>query len=356
MGLTGTSLDAFAASALAAGASDLHIAADAPATVRVDGELRPLDDSPLPADSLRTTLRSLLSAEAAARLDAEGQVDVSATLAGRRFRLNVYVQRGTVAAALRAVPERVPTLASLSLPAAVETLTAVPRGVVLVTGATGSGKSTTLAAMVDQINRARAAHLITIEDPIEFVHHNQRSLVQQREVGTDTASFSGALRGALRQDPDVVLLGELRDLDTIETALHAAETGHLVLATLHTQSAAQTVNRLIDVFPAGQQEQIRTMLSSTLAGVVAQELLPLASGTGRVAACEVLVVTDAVRNLVRTGKVEQLDHQLQTGGAHGMQSLDQSLGELVASGAIAYEAARRRARSTDVLNSYARRR
>jgi twitching motility protein PilT len=251
----------------------------------------------------------------------------------------VYSQRESLAAAFRLIPTAIKTLDDLGLPASLYDLCSKPRGIVLVTGPTGSGKSTTLAAMIDRINATRSDHVITIEDPIEFLHRHQRCIVNQREIGTDATSFADGLRGALRQDPDVVLLGEMRDLETIATALTAAETGHLVFATVHTQDAPSTVNRLIDVFPAAQQDQIRMQIAATLQGVVTQTLLPTADGQGRVPAVEILLPDDAVRNLVRQGKVEQVYSIMQTSTGRGMQTMEQALGDLVRRGVVTFEIA-----------------
>jgi twitching motility protein PilT len=256
-----------------------------------------------------------------------------------RFRVNVYFQRGALGAAFRLIPHELKTLEELGLPSSLHQLTEKPRGIVLVTGPTGSGKSTTLAAMIDEINRTRAEHILTIEDPIEFLHRHKRCIVNQREIGPDATSFAEALRGALRQDPDVILLGEMRDLETIGTALTAAETGHLVFGTVHTQSAPSTIDRLIDVFPAAQQEQIRIQIAATLQGVVTQNLLPTSDGKGRIPAIEVLLPDDAVRNLIRQAKVEQIYSVMQTSSGRGMQTMEKSLAELVLRGFITLETA-----------------
>jgi twitching motility protein PilT len=260
-----------------------------------------------------------------------------------RFRVNVFFQRGSISAAFRHIPENISTLDSLGLPAVLNEFTKKPRGFVLVTGPTGSGKTTTLAAMVDAINNEREEHILTIEDPIEFMHPHRKCIVNQREVGSDAPDFALALKAALRQDPDVILVGEMRDLETMSTALTAAETGHLVFATLHTQSTAQTVDRIIDVFPSGQQHQVRMQLSIALQGIITQQLLPTADGTGRVCACEILVPTPAIRNLIREGKTHQIYSALQTSGAAGMQTMDAHLVQLVRQGKITRELAERRA-------------
>jgi twitching motility protein PilT len=256
-----------------------------------------------------------------------------------RFRVNIYRQRDSVGAAFRVIPYEIKPLDALGIPSVVSGFAALHRGLVLVTGPTGSGKSTTLASLVDLANRSRSAHIMTVEDPIEFLHRHKRSLVNQREIGTDTHSFQGALRHVLRQDPDIILIGEMRDLETIQVALTAAETGHLVFATLHTQDTAQTIDRIIDVFPSSQQSQIRTQLATAIQGIVSQTLLRRADGPGRAVAVEVLVATPAIRNLVREGKTHQIYTALQAGANLGMQTMDQHLAELVKNGAVAYDIA-----------------
>src|SRR3712207_314883 len=273
-------------------------------------------------------------------LEINRQIDLSYSIPGvARFRVNVYFQRESLGAAFRLIPTELKSLEELGMPSSLRDLADKPRGLVLVTGPTGSGKSTTLAAIIDLINRTRADHIMTIEDPIEFLHRHKLCIVNQREIGPDAVSFAEALKGALRQDPDVILLGEMRDLETISTALTAAETGHLVFATLHTQDAPSTVDRLIDVFPAAQQEQVRVQIAGTLQGVVTQTLLPRADGRGRVAAVEVLLPDDAVRNLIRQAKVEQIYSVMQTAGKRGMQTLEQALAELVLRGIVSQETA-----------------
>src|SRR5215208_6815038 len=292
-------------------ASDLHLTAGSPPVIRVRGDLERIPDVPkMTPESTR-------------------QLDFSYTLPGlARFRVNAYFQRGAVGAAFRLIPAEIKTLQQLALPDRLYELCEKPRGLVLVTGPTGSGKSTTLASLLDKINRTRSEHILTIEDPIEFLHWHQSCIVNQREIGPDATTFSEALRAALRQDPDVILVGEMRDLETISTALTAAETGHLVFATLHTQSAPSTIDRIIDAFPASQQDQVRVQLAATLQGVVTQNLIPTADGRGRVAALEILMPDDAVRNLIRQAKVEQVYSVMQTGTARGMQTMEQSLADL----------------------------
>jgi twitching motility protein PilT len=318
------------------GASDLHVAAHSPPLVRVHGELHPLEDvAPLDADDTQQLLYRILSTEQQKRLEVERQIDMSYAISGvARFRVNVFFQRDAVGAAFRLIPYKILTLEELRLPTSLHEMAQRPRGLVLVTGPTGSGKSTTLAALIDEINRNRAGHILTIEDPIEFLHRHRRCLVNQREIGTDAKGFAEALRAALRQDPDVILLGEMRDLETIGTALTAAETGHLVFGTLHTQSAPGTIDRIIDVFPAEQQGQVRAMLASSLEGIVTQTLLPTADGQGRVAALEILIPDYAVRNLIRQRKLEQIYSVMQTGTGRGMQTMEQALCELVLRGTI----------------------
>jgi len=324
------SIDTLLERGVAAGASDLHITVGAAPAVRVRGQLAQLEGfAPLDSDAIRTLLYRILTTEQQKRLELDRQLDLSYAVPGlARFRVNVFVQREAFAAAFRVVPDDLKTLEELGLPESLRELTTLARGLVLVTGPTGSGKSTTLAALIDEINRTRSDHIITIEDPIEFVHRHKRCIVNQREIGSDATSFGSALRAALRQDPDVILLGEMRDLETISTALTAAETGHLVFGTLHTQSAPSTIDRIVDVFPAAQQDQIRTQIAGTLQGVVTQSLIPTADGQRRVAALEILVPDDAIRNLIRQAKVEQIYSYMQTGSRTGMQTMEQALSDL----------------------------
>ena len=326
---------------VARGASDLHVTSGSEPAVRVNGKLERLEDfGRLTAEDTQRVLYRILSTEQQKHLEIKRQLDLSYSLPGvARFRVNVYFQRESLGAAFRLIPSELKTLEELGMPQALRDLAEKPRGLVLVTGPTGSGKSTTLAAMIDMINRSRSDHIMTIEDPIEFLHRHKRCIVNQREIGPDATSFAEALKGALRQDPDVILLGEMRDLETIATALTAAETGHLVFATLHTQDAPSTVDRLIDVFPAAQQEQVRVQIAGTLQGVVTQTLLPRADGAGRIPAVEVLLPDDAVRNLIRQAKVEQVYSVMQTGGKRGMQTLEQALAELVGRGLVTQDVA-----------------
>jgi twitching motility protein PilT len=328
-----------------ASASDVHISPGVPPMLRVNGKIGAFDDFPVltPADT-REIVYSVLNDSQRKRFENERQLDLSYAIPGvARFRVNAFFQRGAVSAAFRLIPTEIKSLEALGLPAPLTEFTRRPRGFVLVTGPTGSGKSTTLASMIDLINRSRDEHILTIEDPIEFLHRHQRCIVNQREIGSDATDFTSALRGALREDPDVILVGEMRDLETISTALTAAETGHLVFATLHTQSTAQTVDRIIDVFPPHQQQQVRMQLSIALQGIVTQQLLETADGSGRVCATEVLIPTPAIRNLIREGKTHQIYSALQTSGSVGMQTMDSHLAELVRRGAITRALAEQRA-------------
>ncbi len=316
------------------GASDLHLSAGEPPLLRVHGDLVRIEHPAVTPAQVTELVNSIMSDAQRATFEAEHEVDFACELEGKgRFRVNVFVHSRGPGAVLRTIPTKIPALDTLHMPPVLKELCTRERGLVLVTGPTGSGKSTTLAAMVDVINQTWDAHILTIEDPIEFVHPPKRCLVNQREVGPHTNSFSNALRSALREDPDVILIGEMRDLETISLALTAAETGHLVFGTLHTSSAPKTIDRIIDVFPAGQQGQIRTMLSESLEAVVAQTLLKKKGG-GRVAACEVLIGTPAVRNLIREGKLHQITSMMQTGQRLGMQTLDMGLADLVKRGLI----------------------
>jgi len=332
-------------------ASDLHLTAGAKPTIRVRGRLVALDDYPvLDTQDTREVVYSILSNDQRQRLENDWQLDFAYTIPGKaRFRVNAYFQRAAIGAAFRLIPFEITSIDELGLPPVVHELTKKPRGFVLVTGPTGSGKSTTLAAMIDSINETRDEHILTVEDPIEFLHGHNRCIVNQRELGSDAQSFAAALKGALRQDPDVILVGEMRDLETIHTALTAAETGHLVFATLHTQDAPQTIDRIIDVFPAAQQGQVRTQLAVALQGVVTQQLLPTADGGGRVAACEVLVPNAAVRNLIREGKTHQIYSTMQTGAQSGMQTMDAALAGLVRENKISRQLAEQRSSTPDEL-------
>ena len=331
--------------------SDLHLAAGAKPAARVHGELRVMDRfARLDSDRIKQLIYDILSEKQIAQFEHELELDAAYAIPSHsRFRMNVFQQRGSVGAVLRVIPFEIPPFDSLGLPAVVRSFAELPRGLVLVTGPTGSGKSTTLAALLDVINRSKAVHIMSCEDPIEFLHTHQRAIVNQREVGQDTRSFASALRRVLREDPDVILVGEMRDLETIHMALTAAETGHLVFGTLHKQSAPQTVDRIIDVFPPEQQGQVRVMLATTLQAVVTQQLVPGADGASRAVAAEVLVATPAVRNLIREGKGYQIPTQMQAGGQYGMVTMDQSLSELVKGGKVGHEMALERAANPEDL-------
>src|ERR671930_2677598 len=332
-------------------ASDLHLTAGAPPMIRKRGALVGIEGMPklTPTDT-REIIYTILNSSQRQRLETDWQLDFAYSIPGQgRFRVNAYFQRASLGAAFRLIPNEMPALDTLGLPPVLRDFTKKPRGFVLVTGPTGSGKSTTLAAMLDVINKERHEHIMTIEDPIEFLHHHKSCIVNQRELGSDAQSFGLGLKAALRQDPDVLLVGEMRDLDTISTALTAAETGHLVFATLHTQDTAQTVDRIVDVFPPAQQHQVRVQLSVALQGIVTQQLLPTADGQGRCCATEILVPTPAVRNLIREGKTHQIYSVLQTGGQHGMQTMDAALADLVRRQKITRELAEARSSSPEEL-------
>jgi twitching motility protein PilT len=332
-------------------ASDLHMTVGAPPVIRVRGELRALESySPMTSKDTRDLIYGILSNDQRKKLEQEWQVDFSYSVpAYGRFRVNAYMQRASVGAAFRLIPDEIKSVDQLGLPPVVHELVKKPRGFVLVTGPTGSGKSTSLAAMIDEINQTRKQHIRTIADPIDFLHRHKSCVVNQREIGNDAQSFGLGLKAALRQDPDVILVGEMRDLDTISTALTAAETGHLVFATLHTQDTAQTIDRIIDVFPPHQQQQVRVQLSVALEGIITQQLLPTADGSGRVACCEVLSLTPAVRNLIREGKTHQIHSVLQTSASQGMQSMDAALAQLVRQGKITRELAEARSSTPEEL-------
>lgn len=332
------------------GASDLHICVGVPPIVRVDGELEPLNYERFePAQSQRM-MYDILSDEQIQRFEAQLELDFSYSLAKvARFRVNIFKDKGAVAGAFRLIATKIPTIKDLGLPPVLEELTRKPRGLVIVTGPTGSGKSTTLAAMINQMNNERSAHIITIEDPIEYLHQHKYCVINQREVGQDTHEFANALRAALREDPDVILVGEMRDLETMSNAIRAAETGHLVFATLHTNSAAQTVDRIVDSFPAAQQDQVRLMLSNSLQAVLCQQLLPRAGMPGRVCAMEIMIATPAIRNLIREAKSHQITSIIQTSSNVGMMTMDQHLRELYARGIITYDDALVRAMNPEEL-------
>jgi len=323
--------------AVKSGASDLHITVGVPPTLRINGKLVPMDHPILAVKDTEKLFIAITKAEQQLYFKEHGEIDFSYAIFGlSRFRVNAFRQRGSVAIVIRVVNENVPTLDQLGHPAILKTLAGQARGLVLVTGPTGSGKSTTLAAMINLINSERSCHILTLEDPIEYLHKHNKSIVNQREMHSDTQSFTIALRAALREDPDVILVGEMRDPETIATAITAAETGHLVFATLHTGSAAQTIDRIIDAFPAHQQQQIRIQLSVTLQGIVAQQLLARVDQQGRVAALEILIATPAVRNIIREGKTHQLTSVIQTGAKFGMQPMDIALRDLYRRGTVSY--------------------
>jgi twitching motility protein PilT len=331
--------------------SDLHIAIDTPPQVRVHGELQRMQLPPMVASETKQLVYSVLTDSQKKRFEESNELDFSFGIRGlARFRCNVFQQRGAVGAVYRLIPEKIRAFGELGLPAVLATLSDRPRGLVLITGPTGSGKSTTLAAMLDKINSERHGHILTIEDPIEYIHQHKNCLVNQREVHSDTVSFSAALRAALREDPDIVLIGEMRDLETVESALKIAETGHLTFGTLHTNSAAQTINRIIDIFPANQQAQIRTQLSLVLEGIVCQSLLPRADGKGRVCSLEIMVPTPAIRNLIRDDKIHQIYGAMQAGQEKlGMQTANQSLASLYMKRLISLETAMTASSNKDEL-------
>jgi twitching motility protein PilT len=335
------------------GSSDLHVTSGTPPQLRIDGLLVPLKTDPLTPVDTKQLCYSILTDAQKMRFEEEQELDLSFGVKNlARFRANIYIQRGAVAGAFRIIPYKILSVAELGLPAVVNDLCERPRGLVLVTGPTGSGKTTTLAAMIDKINSEQHDHILTIEDPIEYIHPHKNCVVNQREVGADTQSFKKALKSILRQDPDVVLLGELRDLETIETALTVAETGHLVFATLHTNSCVQTINRIIDVFPPHQQSQVRAQLSFTLEGVMSQSLIPKATGNGRALALEVMVPNPAIRNLIREDKLHQIYSQMQIGQSKfGMQTMNQSLFSLYSKRLITLEDALGRSSDVDELKT-----
>lgn len=331
-------------------ASDLHLCAYSEPVIREDGALKRLNFEKFTPNTIQRMLYEILSDENINKFETTLELDFSYQLPRRaRFRVNFYRDRGALAAAFRLIPQRIPTVRELNLPPVLEALTDKPRGLILVTGPTGSGKSTSLAAMINHINTGRAVHVITIEDPIEYLHAHKLSVINQRELGGDTRSFAAALRSSLREDPDVLLVGEMRDIETIQLAITAAETGHLVFATLHTNNCAESIDRMIDVFPPGQQEQIRVQLANNIQAVVAQQLLPRANTPGRVPAIEVMIATPAIRNLIRENKTHQIPSMIQTSAAHGMIAMDQSLRDLYLKGFVTLEEAMMRAQNVDEL-------
>ena len=333
-------LDTLLVHVLAVGASDLHLTVGAPPTVRIRGEMRAIAEyPPLTATQVRQVLYGVMTEHQRKVFEEKLELDFAYSVPGHaRFRVNVFQQRKSVGAVMRAIPWEIKSLESLNMPSVIGSFADLRRGLVLVTGPTGSGKSTTLAAVIDKVNRSRRGHIMTIEDPIEFLHMHQGCLVNQREVGDDTRDFRTALKHVLRQDPDVILVGELRDLDTISVALTAAETGHLVFATLHTQSAQDTITRIVDVFPSEQQQQVKTQLAATLQAVVCQTLVKTADGAGRAAAVEIMICTSGIRAMIRDGKLQQIQGALQAGARYGMQTLNAHLAELVRAGRITNQA------------------
>ena len=340
-----------------AGASDLHLTTGVPAQIRVDGKLRAIEQQSLSAADTKRLAYSVMTDGQKHQFEEKWEIDFSFGIKDLcRFRANVFTQRGAVAAVFRLIPFEIKGFQSLNLPPVVEQLCDKPRGLILVTGPTGSGKSTTLAAMIDKINTERHEHILTVEDPIEFLHSHKSCIVNQREVSADTHSFSDALRVALREDPDVVLIGEMRDLETVESALRIAETGHLTLATLHTNSAATTINRIVDIFPSNQQPQIRAQLSMVLEGILCQALIPRATGSGRSMAMEILIPTMAIRNLIREDKIHQIYSSMQTGqDKYGMQTFNQSLSQLVLTKQIALQDAMTKSSNPEELQDLVQR-
>jgi twitching motility protein PilT len=333
--------------------TDLHVTVALPPMMRINGMLQPFGDTKLTIDDTYDIAKQMLSPEQFVTLETYGEVDLSYVVPNlSRFRVNAYKQRGSYCLAIRVIWIKIPTIDELGFPQNFKELAMKPRGLVLVTGPTGSGKSTTLAAMVNHINQNRRCHVLTLEEPIEYLHRHGESMINQREVGSDTRSFANALRSALREDPDVILVGEMRDLDTIATAITAAETGHLVMSTLHTTGAAQSIDRIIDVFPPYQQQQIRIQLSSVLEGIISQQLIPKADGRGLVAAFEIMIANNAISNLVREGKTHQIPTIIQTGLKGGMRMMDYSLSELVKIGMITREQATVRCVDVEMLKRY----
>jgi twitching motility protein PilT len=317
------------------GASDLHLSVGSVPMVRINGTMKPLNVDTLKQSDIEKMLPQVMDEDQISLFKEKKEIDFSAKLEGKgRFRVNLFNQINGLAGVFRTIPDTIKSCEELGIPSFMQDLAMIDRGLVLLTGPTGSGKSTTLAAMVDHINREKACHIITIEDPVEYYHHTKESLINQRELGASTHSFANALRAALREDPDVILVGEMRDLETISLALTAAETGHLVLSTLHTSSAVKAIDRIIDIYPTGQKDQIRSMLSESLEAVIAQKLLPTKDGKGRVPACEVMISTTAIRNLIREDRIFQISSVIQSGGVEGMQTLDQDLQRLVTQGKI----------------------
>ncbi|HAZ37984.1 MAG TPA: type IV pili twitching motility protein PilT [Clostridiaceae bacterium] len=332
-------------------ASDVHLTVGIPPIMRINGNLVPFGEDKFTPKEIEKCVKEILNEDQLDKYNEFGEIDLSYSLNGvGRFRINIFRQRGSSAIALRTVPLQVPTLDKLGMPQIIKDLTKKTRGLILVTGPTGSGKSTTLAAMINEINSTRSTHIITLEDPIEYLHKHKKSIVNQREIGYDTKSYASALRASLREDPDIILIGDIRDLETISIALTAAETGHLVLSTLYTMGASKSIDRIVDVFPPYQQQHIRIQLAAVLEGVIYQQLIPKADGNGRVAALETMIATPAIKNLIREGKTYQIDSTIQTGGKYGMKTMDMSLVELYKSGVINYDDAMAYAVDRDIMS------
>lgn len=330
-------------------ASDLHLTVGVPPIIRVNGELKNLVKEKLTAKDTEKYVKEILK-DMYEEYERKGEIDTSVSISKiGRFRVNVYKQRGSHAIAIRVVTLKIPTLNDLKMPSVIKELTKKKRGLIVVTGPTGSGKSTTLAAMINEINATRALHIITLEDPIEYLHKHNKSIINQREIGKDTLSYKAALRAALREDPDVILVGEMRDLETISIALTAAETGHLVLSTLHTVGAAKTVDRIIDVFPPYQQQQVKVQLSTVLQGIISQQLIPKKDSNGRIASLEIMISNSAIQNLIREGKTHQIQSSIQTGNKYGMKTMDMSIAELYRNKLISYENAINAAIDKDIM-------
>ncbi|NMM65602.1 type IV pilus twitching motility protein PilT [Clostridium sp. P21] len=331
-------------------ASDLHLTVGVPPTIRINGELSSINSEKLQPSDTENYSREILN-ESYDEYDKNGEADTSFSISGLgRFRVNLFKQRGSCSLAIRVVGLKIPTISDLNFPSVIKEITTNKRGLVLVTGPTGSGKSTTLAAMINEINCTRASHIITLEDPIEYLHKHNKSIINQREIGKDSLSYHNALKAVLREDPDVILVGEMRDLETISVALTAAETGHLVLSTLHTIGAAKTIDRIVDVFPPYQQQQVKTQLAAVIKGIISQQLLPKVDGNGRIAALEIMIATAAIQNMIREGKTHQIESSMQTGAKYGMKTMDMSLAELYKKGMVSYECALSYATDRDMLS------
>lgn len=334
-------------------ASDIHFTVGRPPALRIDGGLFPIDKSPLTSEDIKKIIMGILTDKMLIDLDEKGEIDEAFSFSDvGRYRINIFKQKGNFSIVLRIIPMAIPSMDVLNLPHTIKKLSTLKRGLVLVTGSTGSGKSTTLASLIDKINNERNCHILTLEDPIEYIHNHKKSIVNQREIGKDSISFLSALRSSLRQDPDIILVGEMRDLETISTVLTAAETGHLVISTLHTSGAAKTIDRIIDVFPSQQQQQIRTQLSSVLQAIISQQLLPSIEGKGRVAAFEIMMMTSAIRNLIKENKTNQIDTAIQTGANLGMMTMDSNILNLYRDGYINKKVAMQYAIDKNYINKY----